>query len=202
MKSDHPGPHASLPVSDHAGPRVPLHVLLLSFFKLGGISVGGASASYMQREFVHNRRWLRQEDYLEALMLGRILPGSVGVGAGAFLAHMLHSSRGAALALVIYVVPGLVCAIAFSLLFFGVERPPWANGAVRGLTAGALAVFLLAIVQGSVSASRKARLGPLAAVATFIAYGVLHFDFVMVLFSLGAISVLVNLPGRKKKERA
>src|SRR5687767_5729563 len=67
--------------------------LLLAFLKLGAISIGGRSASYLMSELVDRRRWLKREDWQEGLMLGLVLPGPIGASCAMFLATRLRGPR-------------------------------------------------------------------------------------------------------------
>src|SRR5690349_13907157 len=76
--------------ADAVGSAIPACVsmprLLLAFLKLGSISIGGRSASYLQDELVDRLHWLRREDWLEGHLLGRVLPGPSGVANAMFMA--------------------------------------------------------------------------------------------------------------------
>jgi chromate transporter len=181
--------------------EVALFPLLLAFLKLGSISVGGRSASYLLDELVDRRRWLRQEDWLEALLLSRILPGPSGVGVALFMAQLLQGSRGAILAVAVYIAPGIIMAVILSHLVFGVARPVWVDGAIQGLSAGALGLFVQTSLRTAPN-SRKARLGPATAVVAFVAYAIVGLDLIAVLVGIGTISIVLNRPGRNRKERS
>jgi hypothetical protein len=86
-----------------------------------------------------------------------------------------------------------------SFLAFDLQRPAWANGAIRGLTASALGLFFLVSIR-NLPTTRKTRLGPVAVLAAFVAYGVLGIDLLLVLAGVGAVSLLLNLPPKYQKE--
>src|SRR5581483_3275222 len=143
--------------------------------------------------------WLQREDWLEGLLLGRLLPGPAGVGTAMFMAHMLRGSAAAALSVGAYILPGILGAIVLSMLFFDVQRPPWANGAIHGVSAGGFGLFVFSAMK-TAPTSRKTRYGVAAAFATFIAYGLLRVDLVLVLIGAGALSLAANTPRRRRKE--
>ncbi len=184
-----------------APPSVTLPQLLGVFFCLDCTSIGGRSASYLLSELVQRRGWLRRDDWLEGHLLGRVLPGPSGVGSGMFLAHMLGGPIAAALAMTLYVVPGLLIGIVLSSLIYGFDRPLWVDSAIHGLSASALGLFLYQSLRNA-STSAKVRFGPVAAVAAFVAHGLLELDLVLVMASLGLVLVLLNRPAAHHEEQA
>jgi len=174
-------------------PRVPLPLLMLVFLKLGAISVGGRSSSYMLDELVYRRGWLLREHHVEGHLLGKVLPGASGVGNAVFNAQLLGGSRGAAAALALYLLPGAVIGLVLSYLFFSVERPVWADAVIHGLSIGALGLFAYTVMR-NLSVSRNTRLGPLVMIAAFIGQAFLELDLILVLIGAGTVSFLANLP--------
>jgi chromate transporter len=167
--------------------------LLLAYLKLGAMSIGGRSSSYLCDELVERRHWLKREDWVEGLMLGWVLPGPVGGSCAMFLATRLRGSRAAVPALAMYVIPGLIIGLVLSFLMFGLPRPPWANGAVFALSASAFGLFVFTALR-QLPGTRKSRLGPLVLVAAFVAHGLLAVDILPVLLIVGGISLALNRP--------
>ncbi len=181
-------------LADFVPPKVPLPRLLWTFLYLGGISIGGRSASYLQNELVERRGWLRREHWLEGHVLGKILPGPSGIPNGMFMAHMLGGPAAAAGAMVLYVVPGVAIGIGLSMLIFGFDHPSWADNAIRGLAASALGLFIAQTLR-NLSATRVVRFGPVAAIAAFVAHGLFAVDLFVVLGGVGLVLLLLNWPG-------
>jgi len=180
-------------------PYVPFPRLLASFLWLGSISMGGRSASYQLIELVERRRWLTREDWVESHLLGKVLPGASGLGGAMFLAFLLRGARAAAAGGALYVIPGIAVGILLSFLVYGFDRPVWADGAIRGLSASALGVFLFSSIRNGPT-TRTARLGVLIAPATFLAHGVLQFDLFSTMVVTGLISIVLNRPAPKRQE--
>jgi len=186
-------------IADFVPPRIPVPLLLLVFLKLGAISVGGRSSSYMLDELVYRRGWLLREHHLEGHLVGKVLPGASGVGNAIFNAQLLSGSGGAAAALAVYLVPGALVGLVLSYLFFSVERPAWADAAIHGLSVGALGLFGYTVMR-NLTVSRKTRLGPVVVAAAFVGQALLHLDLILVLVAVGAVSFLANLPiGERSK---
>ncbi len=187
------------PVEESAATPVPLRELALAYLKLGGTSIGGRSAVYLQDELVHRRHWLTVEDWLEGMSLGLVLPGPVGASCAMFLANLLRGPRAAAMSLTLYVLPGLLIALILAALIFGGARPPWANGAISALSASAFGLFLYTSLR-TLPNSRKTRQGPLFVGLAFVAFALLGADLFVVLLGIGLVSLIVNRPRPRGKE--
>jgi chromate transporter len=183
-----------LPVS-----AVGWRALALAYLKIGGISIGGRSASYLMDELVERRRWLKREDWMEGLMLGWILPGPIGASVAMFLATRLRGPLAGIPAVALYSVPGIAIALVLSVLLFGGHRPSWVNGGIYALSACAFGLFMYTSLR-TVPDSRKTRLGPVLLVLAFVLHGLLAVDLFVVLLGLGGISVVLNRPAAKAGE--
>jgi chromate transporter len=177
-------------------PHIAPVCLALIFLWMGSISIGGRSASYILDELVHRRHWLRHEDWLEALTLGRVLPGSSGQSCAAVLAQRLGGSGGAALSLVAYVLPGALLALLLSIFFFGPDIPPQMQGLLKGFSAAAIGMVLSTTVRTARSV-HMGWIGITFAALTFLAYGLLEVGLLIVLLGLGGASIFVHRPRRK-----
>ena len=196
----HAGPASATPVDDEViVPHIAPVRLALIFLWMGSISIGGRSASYILDELVHRRHWLRHEDWLEALTLGRVLPGSSGQSCAAVLAQRLGGSGGAALSLVAYVLPGALLALLLSIFFFGSDIPPQMQGLLKGFSAAAIGMVLSTTVRTARSV-QMGWIGITFAALTFLTYGLLEVGLLIVLLGLGGASIFIHRPRRRSHD--
>jgi len=118
-----------------------------------------------------------------------------------FLSHLLRGPLAACLSLPFYVAPGVVVATVLSFLLFNADRPVWADGVIHGVAASALGFFCVVCIR-NVPTTRKTRLGPVAALAAFLAQALLQLDIVVIMATVGLVSVYLNRPKQIKKESA
>jgi len=163
----------------------------LLFLWLGSISLGGKSTPLL---FDHLRRRgrLTQADWLEGYSLAKILPGSTGVSGSIFFANRFAGLTAAPILCGLYVLPGMLAALALTLLIYGGLRPPWLEGAAFGMSAGALALLLATTLRSMTTTVRTARFGALVAALAFVTYGVFGLDVLVVLITVGSLSVLAS----------
>ena len=116
------------------------------FFRLGCTSFGGpvAHLGYFREEFVVRRRWLGDEEYAQLVALCQFLPGPASSQVGFALGLRRAGVPGAISAWIAFTLPSAVLMLA---LAFGASAVsgPFADGALRGVLAVAVAVVALAV---------------------------------------------------------
>ncbi|MDT8294633.1 chromate transporter, partial [Roseomonas mucosa] len=84
------------PESAPASPAPPgLREIFLAFAKIGLTSFGGGLSGWMMREFVQNRRWLDEREFLSGLALSQAFPGINTVNLSIWIGYRLRGGRGA-----------------------------------------------------------------------------------------------------------
>jgi len=87
----------------------------------------------------------------------------------------------------------LTIALILSALAFSAPHPDWVEGGLAGFGAAALGL-LFATTFRSLGGSRTGRFGILFAALAFLAHGILELNVLLVLFTIGAISLACNRP--------
>ena len=90
--------------------------LFLSFLKIGITGFGGGFAvlSHIRNVVVHERGWLGEHDFIEALALGQSLPGTSAGNAVTYMGFRLRGWRGAALSLLGFLLPSMLMMIVLA----------------------------------------------------------------------------------------
>lgn len=167
------------------------------FLQLGGVSFGGKSTnSYLFQELVRRRGWMSNEDFAETYALAKLLPGATGPSLVVTVAQRLQGPWAGFFCLGAFTVPGALLMLAASALLFGQALPAWAMNGLNGGAAASLGLLLASTLQMAGSA-RNARLWPVFAAAAFAGSAVLQMNFMLLLLSLSAASILAN---RSRKE--
>ena len=105
--------------SQPAGPVYSLRQLLLYFLKLGTIGFGGpvALVGYMHRDLVEERKWIRDEDYKEGLMLSQLAPGPLAAQLGIYIGFIHYGILGATLSGLALVLPSFIMVIGLAIAY-------------------------------------------------------------------------------------
>jgi chromate transporter len=127
-------------------PGTPAEVLR-AFALLGVTSFGGpvAHLGFFRAELVARRRWLRDADYGDLVVLGQFLPGPASSQVGLGLGLLRAGPLGAAAAFVAFTLPSalLMLAVASGA---GLLEGPVGAAVLTGLGIGAVAIVAHAVV--------------------------------------------------------
>jgi len=80
---------------------------LKTTFYVGAIGYGGpAILALMKKTFVHEKKWISEKEFMNALSLAQILPGTYGVSLMGYLGFKLYKLWGGILApIFFYLLP-------------------------------------------------------------------------------------------------
>ena len=165
------------PVSADPASRVPLRTVLREWGRIGCIGFGGPPAHVvLLRELcVERRRWLDEDEFIDANAACGLLPGPASTQLAIFCAQRVAGVPGAIVGGLAFIVPGLVLLIALAALSLQDAPPDWVRGIAAGAGAAVVAVVAAAGIglgRAAVEGLRGARLArglayvTLAAVAT------------------------------------
>jgi chromate transporter len=111
-------------------------------FYIGVIGYGGpAILAQMKKTMVHQKKWLSEKEFMNALSLAQILPGAFGVSVMGYIGFKLHKLWGGILAPLLYILPATMAMISLSWAYFRFGDISWVKALFTGL--GALVVGLL-----------------------------------------------------------
>jgi chromate transporter len=189
-----PGNHVPATEVAAGDAAISLGSLLGTFLRMGTTSFGVPPRIYLFDELVRRRGWLTEEDYSEGQILSRLLPGPSAPNNVIFAVHRLRGTTAALLCLAVYALPGVLLLLALAATLSGWEHPAWLDGSMRGLSVGVVALVFssgLRLIPGG----RRPRYGLLLAGLVFVTIGVLRWDLLVVLATVGAASLWLNRPG-------
>lgn len=154
------------------------------FARIGVLSFGGPAGqiALMHRELVDERRWVEEEDYLQALNLCTLLPGPEAQQLATWIGWKLHGSRGGLMAGGLFVLPGALVMLALSTLYAFAARLDWFAALFLGIKAAVLAIIAQALLRIASRAIRTA-FQRLLAVAAFVALFLFDAPFPLVLLA-------------------
>jgi len=119
-----------------------LSELLKTTTYIGAIGYGGpAILALMKKTFVHQKEWISEKEFMNALSLAQILPGATGVSVMGYIGFKLHKLWGAILAPLLYILPATIFMIVLSWAYFTFGNLSFVKALFAGL--GALVVALL-----------------------------------------------------------
>jgi len=175
-------------MSETSPPPPSILQLFLIFSRIGLTSFGGGLSGWLLREFVEDRHWMSEEEFLNGLAISQALPGVNVKNMAIWIGYRLCGRWGAIAGFTGIIVPPAILIILIAVSFTTLERFDITHLALDGAAAAAIG---LSLSMGLTAARRVPRQAVplLVMVATFVAVGVLRLPLVWVVFGLGALSV-------------
>jgi chromate transporter len=117
--------------------------LFLSFLKIGLTGFGGGFAvlTHIRQIVVQERRWLTENDFVEALALGQSLPGTSAGNAVTYIGFRLRGWRGASVSLAAFILPSMLMMIVLALFYDGFRALPNTQQLFHGFNAAVVALI-------------------------------------------------------------
>ncbi|AMG37684.1 chromate transporter [Achromobacter xylosoxidans] len=176
--------------------------IFLAFSKVGLTSFGGGLSGWMMREFVQQRRWLSESDFLSGLALAQSFPGVNVVNLAIWIGFRLRGGPGALLGGLGITVPPMLVAIAAAALFARLAQSHGLHVAMAGVAAAAAAVGVS--LQTGLRAARRALQGwaPAAVMGvTFAAIFLLRLPLLWVVGVMAPLSIGIAYSRLRRRER-
>jgi chromate transporter len=124
--------------------RVPALTLGWIFLRIGATAYGGlgTTLALIERELVTKRGMLTPAAVTEALAYTKLLPGSTGPQAIAYLGYKLGGWSGSALAMAAFLFPSALLMVLLAAAYVATTTLPALGPTVNGLTAGVVGILL------------------------------------------------------------
>lgn len=169
--------------------------------RIGCTGVGGPPAhiALFRRLCVDRRKWLRAQEFEDAIAACNLLPGPASTQLAIFCAWRLGGRVGALIGGVCFIGPGLILILALSALFLEGSPPDWVVGAGAGAGAAVAAVAVQAgssLVPDSWRRARSQGRWFAYAVAGGVAAATIGPLLVLVLLGCGFVELTVQLVSR------
>jgi len=134
------------PIEGKAAAPVGLLQLAGVLLKVGATGFGGAMPmlALVHTEYLEKRRWVTQEEFDEAVMVGQIMPGPIAVDAITHLGYRLRGWPGALVSWFAFILPSFLLMLALTLIYMRYGGVPQFVGLFKGLGAGVVAVIAAA----------------------------------------------------------
>ena len=169
--------------------RVSLGRLAWTFNHIALASFGGGLSAWSREVLVVERKWLREEEFLSAMTMCRILPGANQVNMAVFVGTKMRGGAGAVASVVGLCFTPLVIVLFMAWLYFQFKEVPAVKGVLHGASAAAVALTLAMVIK----TGQKCLTGliPVALfVLAFVLNGVLRWPLLGVLAIVAPLALL------------
>lgn len=119
--------------------------------KIGVLSFGGPAAqiSLMHREVVDDRKWLSEQQFLNALSFCMLLPGPEAMQLATYAGWRLHGVLGGLIAGLLFVLPGALVMLVLSALYAAFGQVPLVDALFLGIKATVVIIVIEALLKVS-----------------------------------------------------
>lgn len=170
------------------GNRKQLWPIFLTFLKIAPVTFGGGYAMIpvLEREAVHNKRWVEQEEIADVLAVSQTIPGAVALNAASFIGFRVAGIRGAIMAVVGMMLPTFLIVMGLATLLISFQDNVKVAAALQGMKPAVVAM----IVYAGYRVSKTALTDKLTTAIAIVAAAVLLLQFVspMLVILLGALA--------------
>ncbi|HXW85230.1 MAG TPA: chromate transporter [Candidatus Binataceae bacterium] len=176
-----------------AAPRVSLGGLFRVFLTAGAVSFGGGVLAYLREYLVRGKKWVDDEDFLSALEIAETLPGLNSVNVAVIVGDNLRGVAGVIAAVTGLLVPGTIVVMTLGVVWEQHRHNPAVSTFLLGIAAAAAGLLLVVSLQlGRHQFTQFPDL--LIVFATFIAVSIFRVPLLIVLATLGLLSVWLYRP--------
>ena len=126
-------------------PPVSLWQLALVYLKIGLTAFGPAMAAETKKQLVKGRKWVTEEDFVNGLALGQILPGATFVSLAVYLGYKIRGFSGALVSFFSFLLPPFLLVLLLSHVYFSYGSLTQVNILFHGVT-----VVVAALVSSAV----------------------------------------------------
>jgi chromate transporter len=162
--------------------------------RIAALSFGGPAGqiAVMHRILVEEKRWIGDGRFLHALNFCMLLPGPEAQQLATYVGWLMHGVRGALVAGLLFILPGLVAIMALSWVYAIWGDVAFVSALFFGLKAAVLAIVLQAVVRVGKRALKNGAMVAIAA-ASFVAIFALGAPFPLII----AAAALIGWAGAK-----
>jgi chromate transporter len=187
-----------LGAADTAAPRPSFRQALKVWAEIGLLSFGGPTAqiALMHRVIVDERRWLSEQQFLNALSFCMLLPGPEAMQLATYAGWRLHGLKGGLAAGLLFVLPGALLVLALAGIYASFGQVPLMQAIFFGIKAAVVVIVVEALLRVARRALKRAAHWILAGLS-FIAIFFLSLPFPLVIAAAAAGGFMLAQPSRE-----
>ena len=145
----------------------------------------------MHRIIVHERKWLSENQFLNALGFCMLLPGPEAMQLATYSGWRLHGIAGGLAAGLLFVIPGALVVLALATIYAAYGNVPFVEAIFWGIKAAVFVIVIEALLKISKRALKQFEYWLIAAVS-FVAIFFLALPFPLIIF-LAAVWGFIRL---------
>lgn len=174
----------------------PSHLqLVMAFNHIALASFGGGLSAWSREVLVVRKQWIGEQEFLSAVTMCRILPGSNQVNLAVFAGTKLRGGTGAIAAIAGLVGVPVTLMLLLGYLYFRFHEVPAVDGALHGASAAAVGLTVAMVIK----TGRVCLTGVIPVIffaVAFVLNGLLRWPLILTLAILAPVSLFWAWPRR------
>ncbi|PHR16997.1 MAG: chromate transporter [Hoeflea sp.] len=166
------------------------------WWKIGILSFGGPAAqiALMHKEVVDDRKWLSEQQFLNALSFCMLLPGPEAMQLATYAGWRLHGTIGGLIAGLLFVIPGAAVIMTLAAIYSIFGNVPLVDALFYGIKAAVLVIVVEALLRVSKKALKQGQHWVIAG-AAFVGIFFLTIPYPLIVLMAGLYG-LITAPTR------
>ncbi len=173
--------------SGKAAQQSSLWQTFLLWARIGILSFGGPTAqiALIHRVIVDERKWLSEQQFLNALGFCMLLPGPEAMQLATYVGWRLHGVIGGLIAGLLFVIPGALVVLALAMIYAAFGNVSFVEAVFLGIKAAVIVIVIEALLKISKRALKQFEYWLIAALS-FVAIFFLALPFPLIVFMAAA----------------
>ncbi len=163
------------------------------WWRIGLLSFGGPAAqiALMHKEVVETKRWLSEQQFLNALSFCMLLPGPEAMQLATYSGWRLHGTRGGLIAGLLFVLPGSIVMMVLAILYSTLGNVPLVSALFYGIKAAVLVIVVEALLRVSKKALQKTAHWVIA-LSAFIGIFFFSLPYPLIVLAAGLVGFVMS----------
>ncbi|GFN36857.1 chromate transporter [Tepidimicrobium xylanilyticum] len=171
-----------------------------TFFKVGAFTIGGGYAMIpiIQREIVDKKKWIEEEEFLDAIAISQGSPGPVAVNLSILVGYKLKGLKGALTCCLGTILPSFLIILLIATVFSQFRNNPIIEKVFLGIRPAVVALIASAVYQ----LTKRSKLGynklliSLVSMAAIVFFGISPIYLILI----GGIGSILYFKGKRDRE--
>lgn len=123
--------------------------MFLTFLKIGAFTFGGGFAMIpiIQKEVVENKKWIKNEEFIDTISIAQSSPGPIAVNSSIFVGYKIEGLKGALICTMGTVLPSFVIILVVAVFFTQFNNNPIFEKVFLGIRPVVVALIFSAVYQ-------------------------------------------------------
>ncbi len=121
--------------------------LALAFLRVGVFGYGGGPSMVplIQYETVEKYKWMTENEFIDAFILGNTLPGPIALKMSAFVGYKVSGVPGVIISVFMVSLPSVIMMLVLTSLYFTFKDKPFVKGVMKAVGPVILALLFMIV---------------------------------------------------------